>query len=98
MSLTKQFNKFAGKEVMVTETPWKRRIFGEDFEGVNPKIDENDPVIADLTTAAKKAGLSVRIWLPGTMGTMDYDTTRLNVHVAKEDDGKYRIQRDFKLG
>jgi hypothetical protein len=99
--VSKQFAKFAGKEVAVTETPWKREYKfnpGVVYEGVTARYDEQDPVILSLKEETAKAGFYPRIWMPGTFGTMDYQTSRLNVHIEKEADGKYRIQPRFTLG
>ena len=100
MDVSRQFNQFAGREVAVTEkdmTEFYKKL-GFDFSGVEAHLDENDPVIKELSEAVAKTGLQLRIWLPGTMGTMDYRLDRLNVHVAKEADGKYRIQPGMDLG
>lgn len=100
MDLTKQFNTFVGREVAVTEKSMKEfyKKLGFDYDGIEAHLDENDPVIKELSDAVAKAGLSLRIWLPDTMGTMDMRPNRLNVHIRKEDDGKYRIQPGMGLG
>lgn len=79
------FNKYAGKEVAVVETPYL------DFQ-------ENDATITAIEKDARENGLSVRVWLPGSFGTMDMNPHRLNVHVEKEADGQYRVQPKFNLG
>ena len=100
MDVSKQFNRFAGKEVAVTETPFKVELknLGIEYEGVNADYDENDPVIKDLFAESSKAGYELRVWLPGVLGTMDSRPWRLNVFITKDDDGKYRIQPEFSLG
>ena len=99
MDVSKIFNQFAGKEVAVTEVPYKFTFkSGTSVEGVTVRADDNEPTIAALSEAAAKAGYSLRLWLPGTAGTCDWDDTRLNAHVEKEADGKYRIQPNFNLG
>ena len=99
MDVSNQFNSFAGKEVTVTEKPWTRtsKYLGE-ISGVSVILDNNDPVVKELNDAVTAAGLHLRLWLPGTMGTMDYRLNRVNAHVEKESDGKYRIQPNFNLG
>lgn len=93
-----QFNKFAGKEVAVTEKPWELDIGGTKYTGVNVHIDENDATYKDLVAEVNKTGLKLRLWVPGVMGTCDMRMDRLNVYVEKETDGKYRIQPGMKLG
>lgn len=93
-----QFNKFAGKEVAVTEKPWELDIGGTKYTGVNAHIDENDATYKDLVAEVKKTGLKLRLWMPGSAGTMDFQMNHLNVRVNKEADGKYRIQPRIDLG
>ncbi|MDE1151443.1 MAG: hypothetical protein PW788_02805 [Micavibrio sp.] len=89
------FNKFAGKEV-----PMKEEEF--DFKGhkyTQVKLaDENDATVKEMRDAAKDAGLRLRLWLPGTMGTMDFRMDRVNARIEKEADGKYRVSPRFNLG
>jgi hypothetical protein len=94
MDLAKAFNKFSGREVSVTET-------NENYKGrsyTRAEIADNDATISEIRAAAAAMGLKVRVWLPGTMGTMDYRTDRLNVNVAKGNDNKYRVQSNFRIG
>jgi hypothetical protein len=100
MKASDQFNKFAGREVGVVETPFKTEFknLGITYEGVHVEINKDDPAITELSAAVKAAGLHLRLWLPDSMGTMDYRLDRLNVHIRKEDDGKYRIQPGIGLG
>jgi hypothetical protein len=100
MEVSKQFNKFAGKEVAVIEKPWKIEATKRfpAMEGVTVECDGSDAVIVDLVAEAAKAGFNLRIWTPGVMGTCDWQPSRLNVHIEKEDDGKYRIQPNMSMG
>lgn len=92
--LTRNFNKFAGCEVNVTETTHDTQ-YGK-VKSVH--VHGDDPTLTELRVAAEAAGLNLRLLLPGAGCTADYCDDRLNVHVAKEADGKYRIQKDFKIG
>ena len=93
------FNKFAGVEIAVKEEE-KEITIGKDkypythVEFANP----SDPVLVGMNETAKKNGLSLRIWLPNSMGTMDYRLDRVNVNVQKDPDGKWRIGKTFSLG
>ena len=98
MDVSAQFNSFVGKEVAVTEQPYKIKFKSGDIEGVSAILDENDPVVKELNEAVTKAGFGLRLWLPDTAGTCDWDETRVNAYVVKETDGKYRIQSNFSLG
>lgn len=93
------FNKFAGREIEVIENKQDIVIGGKTYPVTDVKLkDKNDPVISELRQAAEKAGLKLRLWLPGSVGTMDYRTDRLNVRVEKETDGKYRISKHMNIG
>lgn len=88
------FDKFSGREVATIgnkNTP--------PFPGFNAtvKLDPKDPAIAELRQAVEAAGFSLRIWLPNGVGTMDYRTDRVNVHVGPDMGGVYRMG-GFKVG
>ena len=89
--LSKKFSRFAGREVNAREKTRNVKI-GE------VSLDEKDPAVAALATAVRKAGLELRLWIPGMAGTCDYRLNRLNAHVEKSDDGKFRIGSSFTLG
>lgn len=98
-TLSALFNKFAGREVPLTVTPQSRQIGGQTYNyDIIDLADKNDPTIAEIQKTAEDNGLRLRLWLPGAMGTMDVQPNRLNVHVDKEADGKYRVQKNFGLG
>jgi hypothetical protein len=89
------FNKFAGKEVPMQEE--KFTIRGKTYTQVKP-ADDKDPVINDMNAAASANGLKLRLWWPGMAGTMDFRTDRVNAHIEKAPDGKWRVSRDFHIG
>jgi hypothetical protein len=89
--ISKAFNKFAGREVNVTQS--LQEIAGMKYYA--SRLDPNDPVIEEIKTFALKKGFnSVRVWLPDTYGTADFAEDRLNVKVAEEKDGKFRVVKD----
>lgn len=90
--LSQQFAKFAGREVKVEEKHFPKWGITE------ARVDHTDPAVAELTAAVQATGLQLRLWSPGMMGTMDYRLNRLNAHVEKAADGKYRIGSSFTLG
>jgi hypothetical protein len=85
--LTKLFNKFAGKEISVQE------IEADFFD-----VDPNDKTVQAMENLAKANGLTLRVIFPGSRVTKDMRMDRVNVHVEKEVDGKYRIGNRFKIG
>ena len=97
--LTEIFSKFAGREVAVREEPYKLELKNlGTFEGIECHFEDNNPVLRELEAEAKNQGLTLRTFLPGWAGDCMFDDKRLNVNVAKDTDGKYRIGNQFSLG
>lgn len=97
--VTSIFNKFAGQEIAIIERESEVKIGKETYR--LPEVtfaNPQDPLLTGMEETAKKNGLHLRIWLPGTMGTMDIRMDRVNVHIGKDMDGKWRIGRQFTLG
>jgi hypothetical protein len=94
------FNKFAGREVpMVEEKKVHHSPYSGDHEYTQVKLaDPNDPTVQEMRDEAKKHGLKLRLWWPGIAGTMDFRTDRINAHIEKEADGKYRVSKRFNIG
>jgi hypothetical protein len=63
----------------------------------HPNTYDIDPVQEEMAKIAKDNGLRLRVWFPGSIGTCDYDLSRVNVHVNRDPDGKYRI-KSFSRG
>ena len=84
--------EFVGRAVAVEETNGeivlervKRTVKYVDY-----KIVDGDPVYEELKA---KAGKNLRVWLPNTMGTMDYNLNRVNAYIEKDADGVFKIAR-----
>lgn len=82
-----QFDKYLGRKVLVKETSETLKIGDEDYDFTNCEIEPSETVVSEI----QKEHSHVRVWLPGTMGTMDYRLDRLNVHIEKQADGSYEI-------
>ncbi len=82
-SILETFNKFAHREVAM------------DKSGLY--VAQNDATIAEIHDEAAKNGLTLRVWTPGMMGTMDLNDHRLNVVVEQDADKKFRTRR-FYIG
>jgi hypothetical protein len=93
--LSKQFAKFAGKEVRVDEVPYISR---SGKARVHLKLDENDSTVISLKEEVAKTGLHLRLLLSNQMGTCDFQMGRVTARITKEADGKYRIGPTFNLG
>jgi hypothetical protein len=96
--LTVLFNKFAGKEIPMTE---KMQSYGPGIRGVFKVVelaDHNNPIIKAMGQLAQANGLSLRLLWPGVVGTMDFNPNRITANIEKEADGKYRVSGDFKIG
>lgn len=89
-----QFKDYIGKKIGVKE---EQREFKSELivhKYTECTLEENEPTIAAIE--AEWNG-KFRVWLPGQMGTMDWWTDRLNVHIEKNADGDYTIT-DIKTG
>lgn len=89
MKANDDFDSFIGQPIIVQEGEYERK--GVKYP--NPSIAQGDPTLAALRGACEAIGLSLRVWLPNTVGTMDFNLRRLNVHIEKGVDGVYRIAR-----
>src|SRR3954471_13961511 len=97
-SITEIFNQFAGKEIQVVETTQNFVIGGKNYPVTDVTPASNEPTLQAMKNAAAQNGLKLRVWFPGTVGTMDFRTDRVNAHVNKGADGKYRVQNNFNIG
>lgn len=94
MALQDIFNKYAGKEIDVAETTYNTHLGPRTSVNLTPS---SNTVIDELQKELADAGLKLRLWLPGSAGTDEYRSNRVNVTAFKEADGKYRL-RGFDIG
>jgi hypothetical protein len=99
-NITAAFNKFAGKEVpMLEETKTMKLSHLGDYTYTEVKpANPNDPVLDAMQKTADKNGLSLRVWWPGLAGTADFRDDRVNAHIEKGTDGKWRVSPKFDIG
>lgn len=99
MKLSDIFGKFAGREVPLTEKKHQVKLTSRTIEVTQLSLtDPKDPTLAEMEKTAEKNGLSLRVWWPGVMGTMDYREDRVNAHLEKDKGGKWRVSNKFDLG
>lgn len=99
MKLSDIFGKFAGREVPLNEKPYEVKLQSRTIKGTQLELaNKNDPTIAEMEKTAAENGLSLRLWWPGIMGTMDYREDRVNAHLEKDKGGKWRVSSKFNLG
>lgn len=98
MNLAKLFNKFAGKEIAVTETKRTIVIGGETHTVDEARFADQNPTLEAMKKTAENHGLKLRISLPNSFGTCDFRTDRVNAHVEKGADGKWRVGKKFHIG
>ena len=93
------FNKFAGREVPMHEEKKTMQIgcVIKKFTAVS-LADEKDPVLKEMSKEARKNGMTLRVLWPGKGYTPDYIRTRVNAHIEKGADGKYRVSPKFDIG
>ena len=95
------FGRFAGLEVPMEEKTFELNLPKTGRQTIKDWYPKNnpDPVIKEMEDLAAQHGLRLRVWFPGTVGTMDYRLDRLNVHVEQdEQDGKWKISPRMNLG
>lgn len=97
--VSKFFNKFAGREVQMHEEKKEMRIgcVIKKVSAVSP-ADEKEDVFKEMAAEAKSHGFSLRTLWPGKGYTPDYDRKRVNAHIEKAKDGKWRIGNKFDIG
>lgn len=83
------YEQFLGKKVSVTESSRTMKIAGTDMLFEAYQLADDDTTIAEIKSL--RDGQVTRIWLPDTIGTMDYHPARLNVYVKKVADGTFEI-------
>jgi hypothetical protein len=97
--VTRHFNRFAGREVPMNEEQKTISIRGRDKTTITASpANPDEPVFREMSEEAQKHGLSLRALWPGKGYTDDYVRTRVNAHVEKGKDGKWRIANKFDLG
>ncbi len=83
-------------------TPDLKKIFGKfagkELKDPNRTTRDCDDVLDSMKAAAKKNGLHLRMWFPGTIGTMELRLDRVNAHVKQGKDGKFRVSNRFEIG
>lgn len=100
LDVSKMFNQFAGKEVPMVEEDIEmdfKHLGKITFTEVR-LADQNDATVKAMADHAKANNLNLRLWWPGTVGTMDFRMNRVNANIEKGDDGKWRVSKDFRLG
>jgi hypothetical protein len=86
--------EFLNETVDVTECSQTFTVDGKKITFEFARVADDDPTIAALSLAAEAEGFDLRIWTPGTMGTMEHRPDRLNAFVRKSPDGThYRIAK-----
>lgn len=90
--MVKIFGRFMHVEVPMIEQERILTVAGQDFPVTEINfVDKNHPVLVDLRKTAKECRLDLRVWFPGMVATMEFNAERLNVHIEKGTDGKWRI-------
>lgn len=92
------FGRFIGSEVPMTETKNRVKVGHKSFELTECRpTSPDDQVLAELRREADRFGLTLRIWWPGMVATMEINPNRLNVHIEKAADGKWRIADNISI-
>jgi hypothetical protein len=91
------FGKYAGREVPMKEETRRYTVAGKSCVQKELSPPAGDSVLEELRDDADRLGLSLRVWYPGMAGTMELNPRRLNVHIEKAEDGKWRIAGNISI-
>lgn len=90
LNAAESFQGFVGRIVKCVEKKDVIQFLGNDREFTTVEYDENDPTIVEIKQLT--AGQQLRIFTPGrNLGTCDIRPNRINVSIAKTDNGIYKI-------
>lgn len=93
--MTNKFDNYIGEVILVDETTSIRNSkHSGEYEHTAYKLSKEDKILNNICNEIKADGLSVRIWYPNTVGTMDIRNDRINIQIEKKDD-KYTISKIF---
>ena len=96
--LAEIFGRFAGQEVALTEHRHTMTMGGKVLEFTDTSLAPGgQPAVTGLRDEAARLGLQLRIWIPGMVATTELNPNRLNVHVEKSSDGRYRISERMSM-
>lgn len=95
MEQLKEFDIFKNREVKVIENENEVQIQNRTIQISDFKLASDEKLIDEIQKKASDLGLSFRLWLPNTVGTMDLKSDRLNVVVAKQQDNKFTISNIY---
>lgn len=96
--MVKIFGRFMFAEVPMVEETRTHTFAGKEHAYNEIRFaDDKHPVLVDLRKTAKECGVNLRVWWPGMIATMEFDQNRLNVHLEKGADGKWRISEKMNL-
>lgn len=74
--LDKKYDRFIGQKLGIVTV------------GMSPytyqTVDDTDALYLELAAEAVGDGFRIRAWLPNTMGTMDYDLSRINLRLSAD--------------
>ncbi len=98
MDIAKIFNKYAGKEIRVDETYVFLSFGKRNYAYGDVKPAKDDLVLKAMKRAARENGYTLRVWFSESSRSCDYRKDRLNVHITKGEDGKYRVSDKFTIG
>jgi hypothetical protein len=92
------FRKFAGGRVSVREKAVTVRLGPHEMKLEEYRLIRSGNLVTEMNRVARNHGLTLRFWLPNMFDSADFVPNRANVYVEKEEDGAWRIQKNFTVG
>lgn len=97
--ILKFFKAFIGDKVLIDKS---YKEYNSEALGLRLysqyELSKKDLTVAKIKSLADYYELKFRLWLPMSIGTMDFVNDRLNVHVQQKDDTEEYYIKEINLG
>lgn len=91
------FQRFVGRkvDVDVKTLEFKSNRGGPPVKYNSYQVLDDDETMRDVRELVETCNMKLRVWMPNTVGTMDIDGERVNVHIDAGEDGSYSVTKVY---